>query len=481
MRCRNCDYALWNLTTRACPECGTDFKPSEYTFAPNKVCFCCPDCQQTYFGQDAQGHLQPPTFDCVKCGRRIDMDEMVLRPAPGASEAETMPPRLPWADRKGGRIGDWWRTCWMALIQPHLLGERVLRYGAPTRALSFFSVTQLVIYGSFFTFFCAIMGLFALAIMPGPDILFFGLFLVLYLVFVFIILLIYTVIWALIAHLVLKMTGPVAKPLGQTMNLLFYSSGANLATIVPCFGWYFGWLWWLVSAIIMLRVGQRVAVWRAVLAGLALPVFSTVIVIVLYSGAIAFTAFQPGFAPAVGRQMPPNAAANSMNQQLQIYMIQNRNELPDHAARLLVGDSVRPELFLPRGSTETTLDVRVGGYALDALRTMSAQEKRAAIDLAAERLPDDVIAHRLGAFVFTYHGIDPADADANLWLAVLIDADPESVHLLLRSGRTRAVLNDDFGNDLEDQNRLRRRHGLPSLTDPRDVTHDRPMRPASLD
>ncbi|TVQ52739.1 MAG: ABC transporter permease [Phycisphaerales bacterium] len=464
-----------------CPECGTDFKPSQYTFAPNKVCFCCPHCGQEYYGQDARGHPQPQSFDCVKCSERIHLDEMVLRPAADVSEEETMPPLLPWADRKGGVVGDWWRTCWMALIRPHVLGDRVLQYGAKTRALSFFSVTQLLIYGSFFAFFCVIFGLFTIAMMPGPNILFVGLLLILYLGFIFILLLIYAVIGALVTHLVLKMTGTVAKPLGHTINLLFYSSGANIATIVPCLGWYFGWLWWLVSAIIMLRVGQQVAAWRAVLAGLALPVISMVIMIVLYSGAIAMTAFQPGLTPMAGRQMPPNLAVDMMNHELGSYRARNRNELPDHAARLLMGDSVSPEHFLPRGSTQTTLDVRVGGYTLDALNAMSTDEKRAAIDLAAERLPEDVIAHRLGAFVFTYHGIDPADADANLWLAVLVDDDSTLVHLLQRDGRTRAVVPADFENHLEDQNRLRRRHGLPSLTDPRDVTHDQPMRPTSDD
>ena len=30
MRCKTCDYPLWNLTTRVCPECGTPFLPSQF-------------------------------------------------------------------------------------------------------------------------------------------------------------------------------------------------------------------------------------------------------------------------------------------------------------------------------------------------------------------------------------------------------------------------------------------------------------------
>ncbi len=483
MRCQHCDYSLWNLTARACTECGTDFKPSEYTFSPNKVCFCCPDCQQTYFGQDAQGHLQPPTFDCVQCGQQIHMDEMVLRPAPGASDAETMPPLLPWADRKGRWISDWWRTCWMAMIRPHVLGDRVLRYGAKPRALSFFSVTQTAVYGvvlsMFFVLMVSMMTLMGVGMGAGMGIggvLFVTLFFVLYLVAALVFTWIYTMIWALTAHLILKLTGPIARPLGHTMNLAYYSSGANIVTVVPCFGMYFGWIWWLVSAIIMMRVGQQVAVWRAVLAGLALPLLVLAGMIALYSGAFAVNAFQPGITTLSGVQMPPEHAARMMNQQLQSYAIQNRNELPDHAARLLVDGRVMPEFFLPRGSAHQASDVQVAGYSLEVMRALSPEEQGAAADLAAAQLPADVIAHRLGAFVFTYHGINPADADGDLWLAVLVDGDPDSVHLLLRDGRTRAMSRDEFEDRLRDQNRLRQRHELPALDDPRDVTHERPMR-----
>ena len=59
MHCRNCEYALWNLTTRECPECGTAFRPSEYEFVPQSVRFCCPHCDHPYYGTGEKGHIEP--------------------------------------------------------------------------------------------------------------------------------------------------------------------------------------------------------------------------------------------------------------------------------------------------------------------------------------------------------------------------------------------------------------------------------------
>lgn len=30
MRCKTCNYRLWNLAGRTCPECGTGFRPSGF-------------------------------------------------------------------------------------------------------------------------------------------------------------------------------------------------------------------------------------------------------------------------------------------------------------------------------------------------------------------------------------------------------------------------------------------------------------------
>ena len=63
MRCKNCDYRLWNLVSRQCPECGTEFLPHEFEFVLNSVRFCCPYCQQDYYGTGDKGHLEPIEFE----------------------------------------------------------------------------------------------------------------------------------------------------------------------------------------------------------------------------------------------------------------------------------------------------------------------------------------------------------------------------------------------------------------------------------
>ena len=37
MFCKSCNYPLWNINTRQCPECGAPFKPSDFQFALNEV------------------------------------------------------------------------------------------------------------------------------------------------------------------------------------------------------------------------------------------------------------------------------------------------------------------------------------------------------------------------------------------------------------------------------------------------------------
>ena len=108
MRCKICDYRLWNLRSRVCPECGTPFKPSEFEFFLNSVQFCCLHCNQTYYGTGAKGHLVPAEFECVKCARQIHMDEMVLLPTEGIEEEQTKAHTMPWMERKKrGAVRAW--------------------------------------------------------------------------------------------------------------------------------------------------------------------------------------------------------------------------------------------------------------------------------------------------------------------------------------------------------------------------------------
>src|SRR5262245_20410546 len=108
MHCKQCNYPLWNLTARTCPECGAPFNPSDFEFVPNSVRFCCPNCRLAYYGTSPKGHLIPHVFNCLGCEERITMDSCVLLPAEGVVDDETKPEIHPWHDaRRRWTIGGW--------------------------------------------------------------------------------------------------------------------------------------------------------------------------------------------------------------------------------------------------------------------------------------------------------------------------------------------------------------------------------------
>ena len=42
-----------------CPECGRPFRPSDHEFVPNAVRFCCPECDQDYYGTGHHARAPP--------------------------------------------------------------------------------------------------------------------------------------------------------------------------------------------------------------------------------------------------------------------------------------------------------------------------------------------------------------------------------------------------------------------------------------
>ncbi|UCC32568.1 MAG: YIP1 family protein [Phycisphaerales bacterium] len=295
MRCRKCDYRLWNLPSRACPECGTPFLPSEYQFVVNSVQFCCPHCDEPYYGTGRKGHLVPMAFDCASCGQGIHMDEMVLLPTAGIEEERTQVDRVPWLDRKQrGFIAGWLSTVGMALVQPHRLMRAVPEAGSTGQAWGFAMLTNtlaLVVSVSPFlvlpiavafvaggrggarpvaTVAGSVMGIgFVLLVVAG-------------LAFVSI------AVWGAVTHGLLRATGETAGTMKRTYQAICYASGANIFTALPCVGIYCGWIWWLISAVLMVKVGQQVQGWRAALAVLTLPAVLIFAFVALYALIVIF-------------------------------------------------------------------------------------------------------------------------------------------------------------------------------------------------
>lgn len=480
MNCKNCNYPLWQLKARVCPECGTPFKPSDFEFVLNSVRFCCPDCGQEYYGTGADGHLDPIEFDCVNCKRHLHMDQMVLRPAEGVDERQTSPSPMPWLERK--RIGffkGWMRTIGRALVMPGRLIESVPEDSSLGSAWVFAVLTYLATMMVLFVPMMVLMAISAAGMgggMGGGLTMLFEMavaILVGILVFLFAIFM-----WANITHGLLKLTGKTAFGIHRTFQVICYSSGANVASGVPCVGGYFGWIWWTISATIMLRAGQRVSGWRAALAGVLPPVLVVGSLVGLY---VALIISVMGMASGAVAQISTSGTQTLCTAIIDYAKSEGNGFGPDHALRLIESDSINSYDFMDM-SPGMTPSIVNGADIMD-IETFSDDRRLAAIQTVADTLPDDVIAHRLGGYVFTYHGIDITNADPGLWI-VIAQSDqqamqafgniPISITVGRVDGTTRTYSPEAFPLALKKQNELRAKAGLPPLPDPAKVTSDNP-------
>jgi hypothetical protein len=474
VRCKQCDYLLWNLRSRACPECAAPVRPSEHEFQPGAVEFRCPHCDQVYFGFGPRGALEPLEFECVRCHRSVHMDDMVLRPAAGVAENETEVSLLPWLERR--RLGFWraWlATVGLALFSP---GAMMRRASGPPLTLMREART-FVIFTLFMTFIVMVipLALFATFMIGAmrsrnwhePAVAFAtmlaGSLLVTYL---------FLLIWAPVTHGLLRLTGPARGGLRRTFDTLAFSSGAFLSSGgVPCVGGYFGWAWWCVSAVLGLRSAQSVSAWRAAFAVLPLPVLSMAAIVAGYAVLLSF-AMRASASPVAS----PSGAA--MASALKVY-VQTRGHFPRHAVEL-IDAGWHPDTFLvdPNravhnrlpGTKHTLLDLTPAALP-DAERDETLRDVR-------DSLPADVVAHRVGDFVFTYHGIDPTYGDRGLWVLVLPPTPPQSARswwlVAELDGSFRLIDGRSWPRELRRQNALRASAGLPSLSDPAVVTVDHP-------
>jgi hypothetical protein len=292
-------------------------------------------------------------------------------------------------------------------------------------------------------------------------------------VFLFIIFL-----WANIAHGLLKLTGKTAFGIRRTFQVICYSSGANVASGVPCVGGYFGWIWWTISAVIMLRAGQRVSGWRAAMAGVLPPVLAVGTLIGLYVAMIIFVMNMTSGAVA---QLSTSGTQTLCSAIIDYAKSDGGGFGPDHALRLIESDTINSYDFMDVISGTTS--IIVSGANIQDIEMYSDDRRLAAIQTVADSLPDNVIAHRLGGYVFTYHGIDITTADPGLWIVI---AQPNqqtvqtfgNITLSIAVGRvdgtTRAFAPESFPAALKKQNELRAKAGLPPLPDPAKVTSDNP-------
>ena len=139
MYCAHCNYLLFNLTRPVCPECGTAFKVTDYTFEPGSVAFACPACRTILPAPGPVGILRSRRITCPECHATCPVDEVMVQPrvdgAAGVLEDRTGTARTPFES-----LQDWWDVCRASMGAPEqLLLHRV--HNPTGHALAFAMLT----------------------------------------------------------------------------------------------------------------------------------------------------------------------------------------------------------------------------------------------------------------------------------------------------------------------------------------------------
>lgn len=521
MRCKTCDYPLWQIRDRRCPECGANFRPSEFDFVLNSVRFCCPHCDQAYYGTGERGHLTPRRFACVSCGRDVDMDEMVLLPTEGVREEQTKVEMNPWLERdKRGFLRAWLSTTLRALGTPNRLMEATPD-NAPTMPAAWYAlITNGVYVCTGLLLPIGLLMLFAVvgAGGGGAGVGMIGGLTAFYLGSVAAVL-IGAFIWAAATHLILVLTGPVAAGLGRTTQCLLYSSAAMLILAVPCLGFYFSFIsgiWWAVAATIMVLAAQRVETWRAIVAVIVPVVVIMGATAAVIAGAIWYSASQASAAAqaaqaqaqaqaqaaatqalaAVPNPYPDDPEASRIHQWGAALLAHHAAQegWPTHPAELLGSGAVWPGQFVASRrepdapswapqAARPTANVRIGTMSIGDFQMADATTQEAAVRSAMTGIPEGAIACRVGDTVFTYYGIRLADMPGELWLVVGHDqpaADTRkaaTIWVFRADGQLDRFAAKDLDANLSEQNALRARVGLSPIPDPQTITAERAIVP----
>lgn len=490
MQCKVCEYRLWNLKARRCPECGTPFCVSDYEFVPSSVQFCCPDCGQAYYGTGDKGHLVPEAFTCVKCGRPLHMNDMVLLPAEGLEEEQTQTFRVPWEERKDrGRIRSWFRTVSLAMVSPGKLIRAAPVAGSTEPAWRFMLITSFLIPGIWVVPLAVIMLVVQLISGGGGAIRAPAGALLIYAVAVPVFMALVITVWGIVAHGLLRLTGKTFAGPGRTYQCLCYSSGANALSVIACFP-YVGMIWWLISAAVMLKEGQRVHGGRAALAVLTGPLLAGAAVVGLFVSMTMMPRTIRGAGPSSGytasysngTTLNVNGMTLDAARALKLYAGQHGSREPRHALQLLQAGQLKVSDLLMPSSLTAPRDIPVGHTRLDVFQELTSDGQATVVKEVLADLPARIVAHRLGDVVFTYHGIDLMNGDPGLWVAVqwpdpAVNRTPGPMDIVTAYELNGAIFTGPvsmFQKQLSAQNRLRARYKLPPLPDPSTVRHDKP-------
>jgi len=418
---------------------------------------------------------------------------MVLQPGIGVEEIQTAADVMPWLERRRlGWFTGWIRTVGKAMFSPMRLMGAVPREAGVGEAWLFAFLTCLVILLFGVALPAAVFGALSFGGGAPPTIVLAqaGVSFALGLAAIIALL----AIWGAITHGLLSISGPCEGGIGRTYQALLYSSAANLPAGVPCLGAYcLMWLtgiWWTISAILMVMEAQKVRGLRATICVGIVPAAAVTLIVGVIFVTIASasrTAAMMPTATSVNMPYPATNEAQAIGAAILTYSRTHNGQGPPHAVQLLV-DGLLPAPYLTAwqvGHDENKVSIAGTGTNLGAFQLLPPNCMLIAAQNAAGALPADVIAHRLGDVVFTYHGIDLRNCDGQLWIAVFC-ADPAQPNAgpwksvtsvaVLANGTT-LQLPVPPGPAIRSQNALRASYGLPPLPDPSTVLNGQPARP----
>ncbi len=259
MRCKNCQHNLWNQPApregelRACAECGTPYTLGEFEYQVGKVKFCCKHCGTAYYGTSERGHLEPHAFNCATCTTPITMEDCVAQPHDAKDdEAAMLFEPIPWLG-EGALLARWWRTVTMGFSRNVEIHRRLNAQPQPALAIGFIAMhgwissavsaalAVVMVLGvvGVFTGGGYNMGLGGVIALQIASFLIYPLYL----------------LWsaAIAAWCVSLSPAKDVLPFRRALEVILYSSGALIFSLIPVCGSFLGFLFWIVHA------GQAIA------------------------------------------------------------------------------------------------------------------------------------------------------------------------------------------------------------------------------
>ena len=315
MRCRGCNYELWNLPPGDCPECGKAWRFEDFHFRREFVQFLCPHCDCAYPGEYIASLALPYAFTCTGCQSAIELGQMCARPAEGIDGSQAMQLDFVWSDRR--QVGRWrafWRVVGYSLGAPSRIGNTMTQKRGLRGAL-WFSFLCLNFAGFNWLIFITIA--FWLPSFTGRSQSFRGVEFIAVLVFlaVFVGLVLaqqlFFLVWGLITHALIRMTGRARRAIGHTLSATHFCAGTFIICAIPICGFYFSlisFVWMAVAMVSALAALHKISRWRTAFAVLAPPVVMiSVSVWFVYPTVVGFWNNLPSRTPMNFPPMPTNS------------------------------------------------------------------------------------------------------------------------------------------------------------------------------